>query len=739
MKLNQFKKAAAIAAVFLLTLGMFFAAPGISAKAAENPMNVTPDPNAPKGNVKKVIPTFTGDAKTTKGFTWYTTHASGTSDLQIVEKTNETPDFSKAKKFTGISYVSTNDKEEIVHKAEAKGLKANTVYQYRVGDEKLGIWSEVGTVKTAPESGAFTFMNLTDPQAKTEEEAILAAQTFNKAAETIKGESFMAVTGDFVDKGNIEDQWDWLIENSKQTWGNTTVAPAAGNHEKQPNSFIDHFNIQEAPGSDTTTGAYYSYDYSNTHFVVLNNNEDSEEYADFTPAQMKWMKSDIQKAKANGARWVIVLMHKGPYTTSNHATDSDIIDENGVRNKIAPVIAELGVDFVFQGHDHIYVRSKPINKENKATEQTKIKEMINGKSIEYTVNPDGSIYFIPATSGPKVYYKNQDPILGDEFYSKFELADENHAAKYGSDPEDSSRPVRGAIQNFASVTINDNRLTVVSYEIDRNKGMDPYIIDQFGIEKKDVQAPAKPKVDDVSDADAFVTGTADANAKVTIKSGNNELGSASADKNGKFKAEIPKQKPGTELTVYAEDADGNKSEEVKVTVSDKTAPAKPKVNEVNNEDTAVTGKTEANVKVTVKAGNTELGSASADKEGNFKIAMEKQAANTELVISAEDMSGNKSEETKIKVVKKEVSAEPISNTNENDDDSKVSGNDESSDDSGQNNDVNDNQDSTGNSIDDESENELPDTATNMYTWLLIGAAFIVIGGVSFIVNRRKMV
>ncbi|MTT31398.1 phosphohydrolase [Terrilactibacillus sp. BCM23-1] len=553
---------------------MFIVPPSTPADAAESPSNVTPDPNAPIGNVKKVILTFTGDTKTTKGFTWYTTLASGASDLQIIEKTSKSPNFKKAKKFKGISYVSTNDKEEVVHKAEAKGLKANTEYQYRVGDEKLGIWSEVGTVKTAPKSGAFTFMNLTDPQAKTEEEAKLAAQTFNKAAETIKDYDFMAVTGDFVDKGSMEDQWDWLIDNSKQTWGNTTVAPAAGNHEKQPNAFIDHFNIQEVPNSDTTTGAYYSYDYSNTHFVVLNNNESSEKYRDFTPAQMEWMKSDIQAAKANGARWVVVLMHKGPYTTSNHATDEDIIGENGVRNKIAPVIAELGVDFVFQGHDHIYARSKPINEDNEATEPTKIKEIKNGQTIEYSVNPDGSIYFIPATSGPKVYYKNQDPILGEAYYNKFELAEENHAAKYGSDPEDSSRPVRGAIQNFASVTIDENRLTVVSYEIDRNKGMEPYIIDQFGIEKKDVTAPEKPVVDGLTDVNKVVKGTAEANTKVIVKAGDTELGSATANKKGKFNVKIEKQKLGTEVSVYAEDAAGNISQEVQLTVSDKTARGK---------------------------------------------------------------------------------------------------------------------------------------------------------------------
>jgi 3',5'-cyclic AMP phosphodiesterase CpdA len=440
--------------------------------------------------VKKVIPTFKGNTQTTKGFTWYTNLESTRSDLQLVKKTgkrSKKANFKKALKFKGTSYVSRNDSEERVHKAEAKGLKASTEYYYRVGDAKLNIWSKTGIVRTAPKKNdAFTFLELTDPQAKTEDEGQLAADTFKKAAATVKNYAFMTVTGDFVDTGVVEDQWDWLVNNSQNVWGNTTVVPAAGNHEAKNNAFIDHFNLNPAASNtDTTTGAYYSFNYSNTHFVVLNTNEDSEQYRDFTPEQVNWMTSDIKKAKAAGAKWTVVLIHKGPYTTSNHATDSDIMGQNGVRNQIAPLIGKLGVDLVIQGHDHIYARTLPINKNNEATHPTTITEWKNGQKIEYAVKPNGAIYYIPATSGPKVYKKNTDPSLGDAFYNKFARAEENHALNYGLDPSDPSRPVRGAIQNFSSVTIEKNKISVVVYEIDRIKGTAPYIIDQFGILKSD--------------------------------------------------------------------------------------------------------------------------------------------------------------------------------------------------------------------------------------------------------------
>ncbi|MGE7185056.1 fibronectin type III domain-containing protein [Peribacillus sp. NPDC006672] len=437
-------------------------------------------------DVSKVTVTFNGDSTNSKGFTWYTSLDSKNSDLQVVKKTGaKKPDFKKALKFSGTQNISTNSQKEYVHKAKATRLKEDTEYYYRVGDASLNIWSEVGTFTTAPKKGVFTFIDLADTQAKTEDEAILSSETISKALYTVPNAEFMVHNGDLVDDGVKEEQWNWLLGHSQESLLNTTFAPSAGNHEDENYAFIDHFNLDVPENSATVTGAYYSYDYSNTHFVVLNSNEDSEKYANFSEDQIEWLKEDVKAAKANGAKWVIVNIHKGPYTTSNHATDDDIMDPNGVRNQVAPLMAELDIDFVLQGHDHIYARTKPITSDGTASETEKITETKKGQTVEYTVNPDGAIYLIPATAGPKVYYKNQDPVLGEAFYNLFEVADENHSAIYGPDPSNNTRPVRGQIQNFVGITMDKDKLTAVTYEIDQNKNnAEPYIIDQFGIIKK---------------------------------------------------------------------------------------------------------------------------------------------------------------------------------------------------------------------------------------------------------------
>lgn len=440
-----------------------------------------PNPDVEVGKVSRVVVSMKGDTNTEKGFTWYTTQASANSDLQIIEKTDvEEPDFENALTFTGSFSRSTNAPEYLVHKAQATGLKSGTEYQFRVGDASLDLWSDAGSFKTSDDDGKFTFIDLADPQAKTELEAELSADTFEKANNTVADSEFTIVNGDFVDAGINEEQWGWVLDAADDTLLNTTLVAAAGNHDEDPMAYIEHFNIDTPSGSSTETGAYYSYNYENAHFIVLNNNEDSEEYRDFSVEQINWLKEDAAKANADdNIDWIIVVMHKGPYTTSNHATDDDIMGANGVREKVAPLFAELGVDLVMQGHDHIYALTKPISN-GIAMDTEKVIDEYKGLQVEYSLNPKGTVYMIPSTAGPKVYYKNTE--IGQEYYSLFETADEHSAAQYGADQNDSSRPVRGQIQNFVEFSIDGNKLTGIVYEIDQNKNDgEPYILDSFGM------------------------------------------------------------------------------------------------------------------------------------------------------------------------------------------------------------------------------------------------------------------
>ncbi|WP_057915283.1 Ig-like domain-containing protein [Peribacillus muralis] len=69
--------------------------------------------------------------------------------------------------------------------------------------------------------------------------------------------------------------------------------------------------------------------------------------------------------------------------------------------------------------------------------------------------------------------------------------------------------------------------------------------------------PAKPTVYRVDNNDKVVTGKAEANSTVTVKSGSKVLGTAKATSKGTFSVKIAVQKEGTKLTITAKDSAGN--------------------------------------------------------------------------------------------------------------------------------------------------------------------------------------
>lgn len=156
----------------------------------------------------------------------------------------------------------------------------------------------------------------------------------------------------------------------------------------------------------------------------------------------------------------------------------------------------------------------------------------------------------------------------------------------------------------------------------------------------DKTPPTKPVVHKISDKDRKITGTTEANAKVTVKAGKTILGTGNADKKGKYSIKINAQKAGKVLTVVAIDKAGNSSTSKKITVVDKTAPKVPSVNTVKAVSTKVTGTAEVGSKVYVKADKKVIGSAKVSKKGNFSVSIKRQKANTKLSIFAKDKAGN---------------------------------------------------------------------------------------------------
>ncbi|WP_391484345.1 Ig-like domain-containing protein [Lactobacillus iners] len=151
-------------------------------------------------------------------------------------------------------------------------------------------------------------------------------------------------------------------------------------------------------------------------------------------------------------------------------------------------------------------------------------------------------------------------------------------------------------------------------------------------------------------AKTVVSGKTTPKAKVEVKDKDgNTIGTGTADENGHFTIQVPKQDPDTKLTLIPT-ANGVTGEPAEVTVKDV-----PVVNEgtANNDPqtpdkTVVSGKTtpKAQVEVKDKDGKT-IGTGTADDQGKFTIQVPKQDPDTKLTLvpTANGVTGEPTEVT----------------------------------------------------------------------------------------------
>ncbi|WP_445407259.1 Ig-like repeat protein Blp2 [Acinetobacter seifertii] len=168
---------------------------------------------------------------------------------------------------------------------------------------------------------------------------------------------------------------------------------------------------------------------------------------------------------------------------------------------------------------------------------------------------------------------------------------------------------------------------------------------------KDTIPPDVPQAQ-LSDDGTLVTGKAEANAKITVYDATGKvLGTVFANKDGIYALKLtPPLTSEAGGKVIAEDAAGNKSEEVKIIAGKDTIPPAPPFVEVSKDGSLIHGKTEANAKVQIKdADGKVIGSGIADAQGDFQITLSPALKDSQKgTVVAEDAAGNVSKPVEIK-------------------------------------------------------------------------------------------
>ncbi|NLL29266.1 MAG: metallophosphoesterase family protein, partial [Bacteroidales bacterium] len=291
-----------------------------------------------KAQINEVTTHFGVNAQTSMNVTWTTSSKLTNTYLQVKNPSGDivyNQYGSPQSNGSGYSYY-----------ASLTGLEPATTYTYTVvssGGNRSGTFK---TASTAESKASLRFVYIADPQVGGNSDAAAAGSNFNLINNHEEEIDFVYIAGDHTDQGT-GSQWASLFNAysgaGRTMFLNHAIASTQGNH--------DGINLEGRINMPTTSGikGVYAINYGLLRFIIFNTQRQSSTDKN---KQLNFLTQQVNEAKAAG-QWVAVGFHKPLYTGGSHAYDDDI---KALRTYWSPIFADLDIDMVLAGHDHVYSR-----------------------------------------------------------------------------------------------------------------------------------------------------------------------------------------------------------------------------------------------------------------------------------------------------------------------------------------------------------------------------------------------
>ena len=325
-----------------------------------------------------------------------------------------------------------------LYRATLMGLQFDTEYSYRVKIDKKIVSAATFTTRTKKTKTRFVVFG--DCGTGSPEQKAIAYQV------SLQKPQFILVTGDNVYSSGLVSEYQARFfpvylspeispEKGAPLMKSIPFYMLVGNHDVQGNDLdktpdgLAFFYYNDLPANapvaeltvqatgkpenvkafEKATGgrfprlANYSFDHGNVHITCL----DSNPYVNpLDPYLVKWLRKDMSASKAD---WKIVAFHHPGFNSSKVHYDYQQM------RLLSPVLEQLGVDMVLNGHVHNYQRTLPLKfapKKNETgdryvlTPQGRVDgvftldEQFDG--VTHT-KPDGIIYIVTGAGGAGLY------------------------------------------------------------------------------------------------------------------------------------------------------------------------------------------------------------------------------------------------------------------------------------------------------------------------------------------------
>ena len=347
--------------------------------------------------------------------------------------------------------------------AEVKGLKADTEYLYRVGSG-TSVWSDSYTFKTWKEDSSFSFLFGADPQIGTNPDMDTRAwgNSMGNIMEWFGNDiEFFMNAGDQINE--YERDIEYKVYKSPSAMRNLPQIVTPGNHDDgygHSANFI-YENVDQTTLSDAGQyGGDYWIPYDGVLILSLNLNVTS------AALHTAFCEKAIAEYTAlyGEPLWTLALFHQ-PFYSAGVRADYD--ENQEYRKTLGVEFSRLGIDAVFNGHDHTYTRTYMVN-------GTEIKD---DASLYTEVNGDPYGSYHGLQEGDVVYITGNSA-SGSKYYSSHP---QYFSAKAGQEN----------VPTLTKVDVTENSLVFTTYRTgEHNEACD--VFDFFAIHRdtaKDDTAP----------------------------------------------------------------------------------------------------------------------------------------------------------------------------------------------------------------------------------------------------------
>jgi predicted phosphodiesterase len=225
-----------------------------------------------------------------------------------------------------------------LHTIIIDNLHPNTVYDYRC------IWQGDSTktfnFKTAPQDPSIPVRIMIYGDSRSAPER--HEKVIRSAAENHP--DLVVNTGDLVGYGSVKKLWKKeLFDPASLLMTQSPYYAVPGNHEEESPLYYSYFTMGGGK-------KWWSADFGSVHLIGLNTNVDGSPGS----LQYEWLVQDL--IDNQDKPWIFVFMHNPMF----HVHPFRPVYEE--RYYWHPLFMEYGVDMVFSGHDHYYLRTHPIGR-----------------------------------------------------------------------------------------------------------------------------------------------------------------------------------------------------------------------------------------------------------------------------------------------------------------------------------------------------------------------------------------